>query len=99
MHFKKDTTEKSARALDKQREADLKKTAPKPKKQNKRLIKTTTMQTLPYECFVSNYVMLLKSNVRIGKETANLYSKSYLVPDVLNSSNISFSASSSEIPA
>ena len=26
--------------------------------------------------------MLLKSNVRIGKETANLYSKSYLVPDV-----------------
>jgi hypothetical protein len=35
VHFKKDTTEKSARALDKQREADLKKTAKKPKKQNK----------------------------------------------------------------
>ena len=37
---------------------------------------------MPYECFVSNYVMLLKSNLKIGKETCNLYSKSYLVPDV-----------------
>ena len=82
MLFKKDNTEKSARAMDRQRESELKKSEKKPKKQNKRLIKTTTMQTLPYECFVSNYVMLLKSNVRIGKETANLYSKSYLVPDV-----------------
>lgn len=45
-------------------------------------MKRTTIQTLPYECFVSNYIMLLKSNVKIGRETTNLYSKTYLVPDV-----------------
>lgn len=74
---------KSASARDKEREAKLRKTKKKsPDKKDKRIIKRTTIQTMPYECFVSNYVMLLKSNVRIGRETANLYSKTYLVPDI-----------------
>jgi len=49
-------------------------------------VKRNVIQTLPYEQFVSEYVMLLKSNVRIDKQTANLYSKSYLVPDTNYSS-------------
>ena len=44
--------------------------------------KRTTIQTLPYERFVSNHVMLNASNVKVGRETVNLYSKSYLVEDV-----------------
>ena len=44
--------------------------------------KTTTCETLPYERFVSNYIMLNRSNVKVGRETVNLYSKSYLVPDI-----------------
>ena len=80
--FRKTENESSARAMDKKREAALKKSAKRTKKTNNRIIKTTTIQTMPYECFVSNYVMLLKSNLKIGKETCNLYSKSYLVPDV-----------------
>ena len=52
----------------------------------KRKVKRTTIQTLPYECFVSNYVMLNKTGVKVGKQTANLYSKTYLVPDINYSS-------------
>ena len=64
VHFwNKNVNEKSARTLDKQREADQRKSEKKPKKQRKRIIKSTTIQTMPYECFVSNHVMLLKSNV------------------------------------
>ncbi len=44
--------------------------------------KRTTIQTLPYERFVSNHVMLNAANVKVGRETVNLYSKSYLVEDV-----------------
>ena len=44
--------------------------------------RTTTCETLPYERFVSNYIMLNRSNVKVGRETVNLYSKSYLVPDI-----------------
>ena len=44
--------------------------------------KRTTIQTLPYERFVSNHVMLNASNVKVGRETVNLYSKSYLVDDI-----------------
>ena len=74
---------KSARDIDKKREAELKKVKTEKKEiQEKRTIKRTTIQTLPYECFVSNYVILLKSNVKVGRETVNLYSKTYLVPDV-----------------
>ena len=82
------TTEKSARALDKAREAEERKKGEKSKKgvQPRISVKRTTLQTMPYDCFVSNHVMLLKSNVRIGKETTNLYSKTYLVPDLNYSS-------------
>lgn len=44
--------------------------------------KRTTIQTLPYERFVSNHVMLNASNVKVGREMVNLYSKSYLVEDI-----------------
>ncbi|MBR3417862.1 MAG: ATP-binding protein [Oscillospiraceae bacterium] len=44
--------------------------------------KRTTIQTLPYERFVSNHVMLNAANVKVGRETVNLYSKSYLVEDI-----------------
>lgn len=75
---------KTARDIDREREAEQKRSSKLAKKSEKqrRKIKRTTVQTMPYECFVSNYVMLNKSNVRIDKETANLYSKTYLVPDV-----------------
>ena len=74
---------KSAKMIDREREAELIKSEKKAKQvKEKRQIKRTTIQTLPYECFVSNYVTLLKSNIKIGKETTNLYSKTYLVPDV-----------------
>lgn len=80
---KENNTKKSAREIDRKREAQLKKGKIKKKDtQQKRQVKRTTIQTLPYECFVSNYVALLKSNIKIGRETANLYSKVYLVPDV-----------------
>ena len=73
----------SARAKDKEREAAAKQ---KKKKflpmRTKKKIKKTVLQTMPYECFVSNYVMLNASNVRIDRTTANLYSKTYLVPDI-----------------
>lgn len=77
---------KSAKELDKEREAKSKHSKKERNKKEKRKIKRTTIQTLPYECFVSNYVMLNKTGVRIGKQTANLYSKTYLVPDINYSS-------------
>jgi hypothetical protein len=60
----------------------------KPKKEKSKAresqnsVKRTVLQTMPYEKFVSEYIMRVKSNVKIGKQTANLYSKSYLVPDI-----------------
>ena len=84
---KKDGAEKSARAKDKAREAAAQKANKKQPQQNrKRRVAKTVLHTMPYECYVSNYVMLLKSNVRVGRETVNLYSKTYLVPDVNYSS-------------
>ena len=78
---------KSARDLDKIRieKSAVKKKKEKVKKQKKK-ISRTTISTMPYERFISEYVMLVKSNVKIGKQTANLYSKSYLVPDINYSS-------------
>lgn len=74
---------RTAKQIDKEREVELqKKEKHNKEKKEKRKIKRTTIQTMPYECFVSNYVVLLKSNIKIGKETTNLYSKTYLVPDV-----------------
>ena len=72
---------RSAKDLDKERIAAESKKKEK-KKKEQRKVKKTTIQTLPYEKFISNHVMLLRSNVRIGKETANLYSKTYLVDDI-----------------
>ena len=43
--------------------------------------KRTVLDTLPYERFVSNQVMLLHSRVKVGRGTVNLYSKTYFVPD------------------
>lgn len=82
--FRKEKTEMTARDIDREREAENKRRRGKVKrsKQERRQVKKTTIQTMPYECFVSNHVMLNKSNVKIGNETANLYSKTYLVPDV-----------------
>ena len=83
---KKDVTGDSAKERDKEREANSKHKTKEKTPKEKRKIKRTTIQTLPYECFVSNYVMLNKTGVRIGKQTANLYSKTYLVPDINYSS-------------
>lgn len=81
--FSKKTDGKSARDIDREREAQKQKTRKKEEKRKEPLkIKRTVIQTLPYESFVSNYVMLNKSGVKVGKETTNLYSKTYLVPDV-----------------
>ena len=72
---------KSAREQDKERRADTKQ--PKAKKQQSgKQIKRTVIQTLPYEYFVTNYIMLNRSNVKVGRETVNLYSKTYLIPDI-----------------
>lgn len=82
--FKKKEKTNSAKERDKNRlasEAKKNKKEKKPKKE-KRQIKRTTIQTMPYECFVSNYIMLNKTGIKIGKQTANLYSKTYLVPDI-----------------
>lgn len=45
-------------------------------------LKRTTIQTMPYERFVSNHVMLNAENVKVGHETVSIYSKSYLVSDI-----------------
>ena len=80
--FKKKNSNESAKERDKAREAQEKnkKKAKNPKE--KRKIKRTTIQTMPYESFVSNYIMLNKTGVRVGTQLLNLYSKTYLVPDV-----------------
>lgn len=78
--FGKNKNSVSASERDKERLSAQKKEDTQQKE--KRFIKRTTIHTLPYECFVSNYVCLLRSNVRSGKETGNLYSKTYLVPDI-----------------
>ena len=83
---KKETAGGSAKERDKEREAQSKHKNKDKTQKEKRKIKRTTIQTLPYECFVSNYVMLNKTGVRIGKQTANLSSKTYLVPDINYSS-------------
>lgn len=67
-------------------EQDKKRTKVERKKKNiavnqKRNVKKTTMDTLPYEYFVSEYVMLLKSNVRVNKELTSIYSKTYKISD------------------
>ena len=82
--FKKKPSEMTARDIDRKLETEQKRAIGKRKRslRERRKVKKTTIQTMPYECFVSNYVMLNKSNVRIGNDTANLYSKTYLVPDV-----------------
>jgi hypothetical protein len=51
-----------------------------------RIVKRTVQQTIPYERVVSEYVFLVESNVKIGKQIANLYSKTYFVPDINYSS-------------
>ncbi len=72
----------SARERDKLRESEENKKKKQKKEKVKKKIKRTVMDTLPYECFVSNHVMLLKSGVKVAKQTMNLYSKSYFVPDI-----------------
>lgn len=80
---KEKNSKKSAKVIDKERESELQKSQRKIKENKvKRSIKRTTIQTMPYECFVSNHVCLLKSNVRINSETVNLYSKTYSIPDI-----------------
>ncbi|WP_295084633.1 VirB4-like conjugal transfer ATPase, CD1110 family [Ruminococcus sp.] len=79
---KKNKEMSSAKERDKEREAQQKTKKKEKVQKEKRKIKRTTIQTLPYECFVSNYVMLNKTGVKVGKQTANLYSKTYLVPDI-----------------
>ena len=84
---KSEKPDKSAKVQDKIRmdSQNVKKKKEKEVKA-KRKVSRTTIQTMPYERFISEYVMLVKSNVKIGKQTANLYSKSYLVPDINYSS-------------
>jgi hypothetical protein len=89
--FNKNNDTKSAKNRDKAR-LENNDTDSKQKKENKargkaeNKVKRTVLQTIPYEQFVSEYVMLLKSNAKIEKQTANLYSKSYIVPDTNYSS-------------
>ncbi len=82
--FHSEPKQKSARDIDRELDAEKKQSYNRPKRsqRERRQVKITTIQTMPYECFVSNFVMLNKSNVRIGNDTANLYSKTYLVPDI-----------------
>ena len=77
----KTVKKKSARDIEKERELSAKSDKKAKKIKSTRLVKKTTIHTMPYECFVSDYVMLLKTNVRVGKEYANIYSKTYKVPD------------------
>ncbi len=79
---KKKSDTVTARDRDKERTAAEKKSKSKESKAKRRKVKRTVFDTMPYEYFVSNYVCLLRSNVRAGRETVNLYSKTYLVPDV-----------------
>lgn len=79
---KSNATAQSARDRDKLRETEQQRKSKPKKEKTQRKIKRTVIDTLPYECFVSNHVMLLRSGVRVGRETMNLYSKTYLVPDI-----------------
>ena len=73
----------AAKDRDKLRKNDERKAKPKKEKQKKqKKIKRTTFDTIPYKRFVSKYVMLLNDQVRCGRETLNLYSKTYLIADV-----------------
>lgn len=77
------TEKKTARDRDKERtSSEQKKTKAKEKQPTRRKVKRTVFDTIPYECFVTNYVCLLRSKVRVGRELVNIYSKTYLVPDV-----------------
>ncbi len=79
----KGSSELSAKDRDKIRKANERKSEKKQKKKTQqKKIKKTTFDTIPYERFESNYVMLLSSQVRVGKELLNLYSKTYLIADV-----------------
>lgn len=81
---KTSTNASSARERDKEREASLITKAEKKTKSKKteKKIKRTTLDTMPYVRFVSNYIMLLQENVHDGKEVFNLYSKTYSIEDV-----------------
>ena len=50
----------SARDRDKMRESEQSKSKPK-KEKAKRKIKRTVIDTMPYDCFVSNHVILLRT--------------------------------------
>ena len=70
---KKDKAEKvSARDLDKAREAEEQKKRKKKKEKTKRSVKKTVIDTMPYERFVSNHVMLMRTGVRLGRQILNL---------------------------
>ena len=72
---------KSAREQDKDRKSSTKTEKKKQPKKEKR-VKATVIQTLPYDRFVTNFIMVNRSNVKVGHETVNIYSKTYLVPDI-----------------
>ncbi len=78
--MKKKEKKKSAKDLDKERIAKKSNKREKVRKE-KRKIKRTTWATMPYDCYVSNYVLLLQQNVKVGKEETNLYSKTYELHD------------------
>lgn len=80
--FSKKGSGSSAKERDKERNNTKQNNKHKKPQKEKRKIKRTTIQTMPYECYVSNYVMLNKTGIKVGKQTANLYSKTYLVPDI-----------------
>ena len=74
----------TAKSIDAERRKSLTKEKKKKtiiKKTEKRVIKKTTIQTIPYECFVSNHVKLLKTDIKVGNELANIYSKTYRLFD------------------
>ncbi len=79
---KKNEKSITAKERDREREAKEKPKKKEKIKKEKRKVKRTTIQTLPYESFVSNYIMLNKMGIKVGKQIANLYSKTYLVPDI-----------------
>ena len=71
---------KSAKDLDKER-IEKKSNKREKVRKEKRKIKRTTWATMPYDYYVSNYVLLLQQNVKVGKEETNLYSKTYELHD------------------
>ncbi len=79
---KTDSMKKTAREIDRERTAGERKSKAKSDHIRRRKVRRTVFDTMPYECFVSNYVCLLRSDVRVGRETVNIYSKTYQVPDI-----------------